>query len=1374
MSKGFSIRRFLCGISDAMVVAAMIMSVASVFGAARILSANSAGSVYTYQPPLVIDNTNAGDPGFHIFDRPRRLQQFMWNGKPYLMIDAGVDVLIYDPATGTEVTKGNYEFGNPPGQHGESDQVVGITVCDDCRYGVLSTTLNGVRIFDMGQGVTPNISQDWSYANTVTSGGTYLVQGQQYVLLKGGYGSRFFGKCSGQSYGVYTIQQALQQDPTPAACLDASFQPDFGVEFYTTDSAGGQLPFYIYHDAGASTTNIVALTPQTGQVPGTPVLPPIVSWAVNSQDPIGHINLDLRHMQDVTNPHGYILVCNSAADPAATLYKVTPDTDAHLNITPVQTFSGGQWFTGAVQYPYVFLMEFGSASAKKAFYDLTSGQPVEQDPDYWNNLNADFNGGPDETPSVFEYDAIFSPDSQWLYWARYLELARFKYTPKSPTALLTVTPSEVFWDDVVKVDGSGSSDAQQYAAWIDDDPTGVSTSANVVAGTQVLGSTGAGWQTGPPPNPTLTWTMPENATGPYYAHVAVQDVPNGYSYDPANHPEMLKTVQINFDTQPQAGFDAPASVVYSSTQATVITNTSQGNPTSYQWTVMTPGGGEGAFTGPDANGNISVIFDQAGDWEISLTANYKADGSYSSTAGPKVVTVKSAIASFTISPNPATITQKIYLTSTSQPADQLSYSWSVSNATAAVWTSTEQSPTIPAGTLVAGDYTVKLMVTNTQTQETDTATDTLTVNNPPQQALTISDTTPDIGQLVTFSVSGLTLNSNSVVNWNFGGTSCNPTQYPQQVTCQGAYFCDSAGYYYAHAGTYTVTVSGTDANGSFSVSGQVQVQASGQCSGTSCTYTVSPTSFSVGSSGASGLVVSVSTQSGCSWTASAGSTWLHITSGTSGSGSGSVVFNADAYSSGSRTGTLTVAGHTVSVSQSSGGGGGGGFTITPEAPAVCQSVTFTAPDGVTVKSWDFSHANCQGDPANAYGSSTCGMNPAACSSVTWSYPAAGTYTVTMTPVSGAPVSQQVTVTGSTVACNLSLSASSTQFGADGGSGTIHTGLDSSCSWTASSTASDWLHVTTASGSGDGPVQFTVDANTGSDQKQGTIAITSSGTTKSVTITEAGSGSSGSGSGVLSAMSLVAAAANVAGSNGTDWKTELCVYNPNPTAATFKIKLLPDMTNDDGGTVVPVGGHTTQAVDGLGTWCSDDVLASMGNGIKGALVVDLQDPANFALGLAVTSRTYTPSPSGAGTYGQFVPALPLQGTPVHQLILTGLHSWGDPGSTGYRANVGLANQSDQVVPRIYIKVYDASGTLVGKYQNQGSGDTFTSLGAHGFVQYDKILSKLDHPQDELHDFSIVITFTDVAGHATAEPVTAYATVVDNVTGDATFIPAVKVP
>lgn len=85
-----------------------------------------------------------------------------------------------------------------------------------------------------------------------------------------------------------------------------------------------------------------------------------------------------------------------------------------------------------------------------------------------------------------------------------------------------------------------------------------------------------------------------------------------------------------------------------------------------------------------------------------------------------------------------------------------------------------------------------------------------------------------------------------------------------------------------------------------------------------CTFTVSPTSQSFASGGGSGSVT-VTTQSGCSWTAASNAPWITITSGTSGIGSGTVNYSVAANTSGmSRTGTLTIAGQTVTVTQTAG------------------------------------------------------------------------------------------------------------------------------------------------------------------------------------------------------------------------------------------------------------------------------------------------------------------------------------------------------------------------------------------------------------------------------------------------------------------------
>lgn len=87
-------------------------------------------------------------------------------------------------------------------------------------------------------------------------------------------------------------------------------------------------------------------------------------------------------------------------------------------------------------------------------------------------------------------------------------------------------------------------------------------------------------------------------------------------------------------------------------------------------------------------------------------------------------------------------------------------------------------------------------------------------------------------------------------------------------------------------------------------------------SGGSCTYSISPTYKSFSNSGGTGTV-SVTTSSGCTWTATRNSSWITITSGSSGSGSGTVFYSVSLNSNtSSRTGTMTIAGKTVTIIQS--------------------------------------------------------------------------------------------------------------------------------------------------------------------------------------------------------------------------------------------------------------------------------------------------------------------------------------------------------------------------------------------------------------------------------------------------------------------------
>ncbi|HEV7892864.1 MAG TPA: M36 family metallopeptidase [Pyrinomonadaceae bacterium] len=93
------------------------------------------------------------------------------------------------------------------------------------------------------------------------------------------------------------------------------------------------------------------------------------------------------------------------------------------------------------------------------------------------------------------------------------------------------------------------------------------------------------------------------------------------------------------------------------------------------------------------------------------------------------------------------------------------------------------------------------------------------------------------------------------------------------------------------------------------------------CGGT-CSFSISPTSASVAAAGGSGTV-GVTTTAGCTWSAISNATFITVTGGSSGTGSGTVSYSVAANTATtSRTGTITIAGQTFTVTQAGTGGGG--------------------------------------------------------------------------------------------------------------------------------------------------------------------------------------------------------------------------------------------------------------------------------------------------------------------------------------------------------------------------------------------------------------------------------------------------------------------
>ncbi|MCC7415577.1 MAG: hypothetical protein IT176_00435, partial [Acidobacteria bacterium] len=98
--------------------------------------------------------------------------------------------------------------------------------------------------------------------------------------------------------------------------------------------------------------------------------------------------------------------------------------------------------------------------------------------------------------------------------------------------------------------------------------------------------------------------------------------------------------------------------------------------------------------------------------------------------------------------------------------------------------------------------------------------------------------------------------------------------------------------------------------------------------GGTCTYGVSPTAISLDAAGGS-ADVSVTTLDACGWTAASGPTWMTVDS-PSGTSSGPAGFTvATNTTPAPRSGTLTIAGTTVTVTQAA-----CGYTVSPSAPAI--------------------------------------------------------------------------------------------------------------------------------------------------------------------------------------------------------------------------------------------------------------------------------------------------------------------------------------------------------------------------------------------------------------------------------------------------------
>ncbi len=243
------------------------------------------------------------------------------------------------------------------------------------------------------------------------------------------------------------------------------------------------------------------------------------------------------------------------------------------------------------------------------------------------------------------------------------------------------------------------------------------------------------------------------------------------------------------------------------------------------------------------------------------------------------------------------------------------------------------------------------------------------------------------------------------------------------------------------------------------------------------TFSILPVNQSYPTSGGSG---SVQVSGSGAWSVVNNNTWIHITSGGSGSGNSTVQYTVDANAGAARTGVLTIAGQTFSVIQD---GQAAGLTLSPTSqtlPAAggVYGVSVTAP---STTAWTATPASADPWITIVTGASGTGNGTVS-------------YRVAANP--GGARTGSITIGGQTFTVNqqaatvvFTISPESETFSDAGGTGEITVfSSNSATAWTAQPSNS-WIHITSGtSGTGSGTVNYSIDANTSANSRTGVIRI----------------------------------------------------------------------------------------------------------------------------------------------------------------------------------------------------------------------------------------------------------------------------------------------
>lgn len=218
--------------------------------------------------------------------------------------------------------------------------------------------------------------------------------------------------------------------------------------------------------------------------------------------------------------------------------------------------------------------------------------------------------------------------------------------------------------------------------------------------------------------------------------------------------------------------------------------------------------------------------------------------------------------------------------------------------------------------------------------------------------------------------------------------------------------------------------------------------------------------------------------------------------------------------------------------------------------------------------------------------------------------------------------------------------------------------------------------------------------------------------------------------------MLPSAAHLPGALGTFWRTDLYIQNPYTyQSLSVKVWFLPELTNNSSVQPrvfnIPAGGQLV---------LEDVVGTQFGATGKGALLVSTDNSDAF---VHVAARTYT---GASGTYGQAINGQLGANQAGQRALIAGVRN-----AAGYRANLGTVNCSNTTV-EVQADVYDSAGLFRGSR-------SFTLL------PWSSEQVSVSSFAGEFRDGYVKLSSTPSSGNALW---LAYASVVDNITGDAVYL------